>query len=153
MKSLIIYISIHNKNTEKIANVIASELDSEIVKVAELKNFDVSQYDVIGFGSGIYMSNFSGFIINVIRKMKGINGKKVFIFSTSGNKKTFFNNFDKKIKEELNKKEAILIGNYNCPGFDTFGPFKLIGGLNKGRPNEKDIAEAKVFAGKIKEAI
>ena len=37
------------------------------------------------------------------------------------------------------------MGSYGCPGFDTFGPFKLIGGIAKGRPNNEDIEEAVNF--------
>ncbi|MGB3985262.1 MAG: flavodoxin, partial [Limnochordia bacterium] len=41
-----------------------------------------------------------------------------------------------------------LLGTYGCRGFDTFGPFKLVGGIAKGHPNENDIAGAvKFFAG------
>ncbi len=27
---------------------------------------------------------------------------------------------------------------YGCPGYDTYGPFKLVGGMNKERPNQED---------------
>ena len=36
-------------------------------------------------------------------------------------------------------------GKYSCKGYDTFGPFKLIGGIAKGHPNEKDLAGAVEF--------
>ena len=28
---------------------------------------------------------------------------------------------------------------FQCPAWDTFGPFKLVGGLQKGHPDEKDL--------------
>ena len=31
-------------------------------------------------------------------------------------------------------KNCSVIGKYECLGFDTFGPFKLVGGLQKGHP-------------------
>ncbi|MCK9393710.1 MAG: flavodoxin family protein [Candidatus Paceibacterota bacterium] len=152
MKSLIIYRSVHKGNTEKIAKVIAEELISDIVSVSELNNFDVSSYDLIGFGSGIYMANFNGFVISVIDKLQGFNGKKVFIFSTSGSPKSFFNSFDKRIKKKIKENNGILVGEFNCQGFDAFGPFKLVGGINKGRPNDLDIENTRKFARKLKEA-
>jgi flavodoxin len=38
-----------------------------------------------------------------------------------------------------------MIGSYGCRGYDTFGHLKLIGGIAKGHPDEKDIAGAIEF--------
>ena len=38
-----------------------------------------------------------------------------------------------------------MIGEYECLGFDTFGPFKLVGGLQKGHPTEEEIRKAVEF--------
>ena len=54
--------------------------------------------------------------------------------------------FHKKLRKELIKKGFEIIGEFNCPGFDTFGPFKIFDGINKGRPNESDIQKVKEFA-------
>ena len=43
-----------------------------------------------------------------------------------------------------------LVGRFSCKGFDTFGPFKLIGGVSKGHPDEKDIAAAIEFYNGLK---
>ena len=48
----------------------------------------------------------------------------------------------KRIAEERNCR---CLGVYFCKGFDTFGPFRLIGGINKGRPNEAEIQGAVRF--------
>lgn len=42
-------------------------------------------------------------------------------------------------------KQCRELGAYQCLGFDTFGPFKLIGGIAKGHPNEDEIAAAVSF--------
>ena len=39
-------------------------------------------------------------------------------------------------------KHDNIVGRFSCKGFDTFGPFKLIGGVSKGHLDEKDIAAA-----------
>jgi flavodoxin len=54
VKSLIIYQSIHHNNTEKSAQKMATELNADLVRTNQIKDLDVSGYDLIGFGSGIY---------------------------------------------------------------------------------------------------
>ncbi|MCI2427102.1 flavodoxin, partial [Candidatus Acetothermia bacterium] len=54
MKALIIYLSVHHNNTEKVARVLAKALDADLLKVREADAAILKQYDLIGFGSGIY---------------------------------------------------------------------------------------------------
>ena len=37
------------------------------------------------------------------------------------------------------------IGKFFCKGYDTYGPFKLVGGIAKGHPDEKDLMAAVEF--------
>lgn len=37
------------------------------------------------------------------------------------------------------------MGEFSCKGYDTFGPFKLIGGISKGHPDKNDLDNAKAF--------
>jgi hypothetical protein len=39
-----------------------------------------------------------------------------------------------------------VIGEFTCPGFDNYALTKLVGGVNKGRPNEEDLKEVEEFA-------
>ena len=43
------------------------------------------------------------------------------------------------------QKHASVIGKFGCKGYDTFGPFKLVGGIAKGHPNEEDMKNAADF--------
>jgi flavodoxin len=36
-------------------------------------------------------------------------------------------------------------GRFSCKGYDTFGLFKLIGGLAKGHPDDNDLENAVTF--------
>lgn len=36
-------------------------------------------------------------------------------------------------------------GRFQCKGFDTYGPFKLIGGIQKGHPDESELKAAVDF--------
>jgi len=62
----------------------------------------------------------------------------------------------KKIIDEIAKTndveliDATQTVRFSCKGFDTFGPFKLIGGVSKGHPDEKDIAAAIEFYNGLK---
>ena len=37
------------------------------------------------------------------------------------------------------------MGSFGCKGYDTFGPFKLVGGIARGRPDETDLKNACQF--------
>ena len=39
-----------------------------------------------------------------------------------------------------------MIEKFSCPGIDTNGSIKLIGGMRKGRPNKEDLEKARNFA-------
>lgn len=66
MKYLIVYASVHHKNTEKIALVIANVLNANAVKASEVNEDFITQYDVIGIGSGIFFSKFHKQILNLL---------------------------------------------------------------------------------------
>ena len=142
MKVLVIYNSVHHRNTEKIAKVIADELKAKMVKPTEGEVNKLSEYDLIGFSSGIYMGKHHESILQLVEKLPAVKNKKAFVFCTSGSSK----NYNKPLKEKLTAKGFRIVGEFSCKGFDTYGPFKLIGGINKGRPNEEDCRKARKFA-------
>lgn len=146
MKTLIIYQSIHHGNTEKVAKKIAEVLSADLKKPNEVKPEDLANYDLIGFGSGIYFTKFHVSILNFIANLPDQGGKKVFSFCTHGSPFYPPGGWNKKPVVLLKDKGFNVLGVFQCPGFDTFGPFKWIGGLCKGRPNEKDLSAAAQFA-------
>ncbi|MGF7117178.1 flavodoxin family protein [Methanobacterium oryzae] len=148
MKTAIIYKSIHHGNTKKIAKTIAGSLNADIFDLKEAKEDIIKEYDIIGFGSGIYFSKPHKKLIKFIDSLSDEKTKKAFVFSTSGKKKSEFNDL---LKNKLSRKGFEVIGDFNCKGFDTWGPLKLIGGLNKGNPDEEDLINAKKFAESLKE--
>lgn len=144
MKTLIIYASIHNGNTEKIAIAISKTLDAKLIKPNEIETNKLSEYDLIGFGSGIYFGKHHKSLLDFVSKLQSQNNKKAFIFSTRG---IFpMSACHKILKRQLLRKEFNVIGEFSCKGFDDYGPFKLIGGINKNKPDEKDLDNAKKFA-------
>ena len=152
MKTLIIYISIHHGNTEKVAKEIASVLDAKLLKPGEVNVHNLSEYDLIGFGSGIYFGKHHENLLRFVDRLPMQENRKAFIFSTSGMRNGIAqrphgsSDFNKPLKEKLLEKGFDIIGKFSCRGFDTYGPFKLIGGISKGRPNKKDLEKARKFA-------
>ena len=146
MKTLIIYNSIHQRNTEKIAKAMAEEIKADLAKPNEINLDEIGKYDIIGFGSGIYFSKHHITLLNLVDKLPSLD-KKAFIFSTKGLTPDWTNH--RKLRKKLLAKGFSIIGEFSCKGFDNYGPFKLIGGINKGRPDEKDIKSAREFIKKI----
>ena len=144
MKTLIIYASIHNGNTEKVARAMAEVLDAKLVKPNEIKTDESSEYDLIGFGSGIYFGKHHKSLLDLVSKLQPQNNKKAFIFSTRGIFPVSI--CHKALKKQLLEKEFEIMDEFSCKGFDNYGPFKLIGGINKNKPDGKDLDDAKKFA-------
>jgi flavodoxin len=153
MKKLIVYISVHHNNTEKIARVFANILESDIKNLKQIDSNSLSAYDLIGFGSGIYFFKHHKSLLEFVNRLPQSNNKKAFIFSTSGITRIKILIRHGPLKTILRSKGFEITGEFNCAGFDTVGPLRIIGGINKGRPNEKDLKEAEVFAKNLKEKI
>ena len=151
MKALIIYISVHHGNTERVAKVMANILDADLLQVEQADASMLEQYDLIGFGSGIYFGKHHKSLLDFVNKLPTLRNKKAFIFSTSGLRKIpFIHNFDKPLKQRLQRKGFDIIGEFSCRGYDTYRATKLVGGINKSRPNTEDLKQAEDFAKGLK---
>jgi flavodoxin len=148
MEATIVYESVHHGNTKKIAEAIAGVLRAKLVTAREASPDSVARSDLIGFGSGIYGGRHHTLLLKFVDGLPRSDGKQAFIFSTSGGPNG--SKSHRRLREALARKGFAILGEFSCKGFDTFGPFKLIGGLNKGRPNEQDIADAERFARELR---
>jgi flavodoxin len=145
MKTLIICSSYHHKNTEKIASVIAKNLNAEVKMPSEVDAEEPSMFDLIGFGSGISFGHHYKLLLELVEKLPAVTKKKSFIFSTSGQTGNG-PKFHKKLGNTLESKGFCVVGEFNCAGFDTYGALKIIGGIQKGHPDEDDLKQADAFA-------
>jgi len=148
VKTLIFYASVHHKNTEKVAKVMAEVLGADLVPIGQAQPETLTAYDLIGFGSGIYYGKVHTTLLQFAEALLPVSGKHAFIFTTSGDGKV---ERQVAIKELLEKRGFSIVGNFSCKAWNTWGPLKLTGGINKGRPNEKDLEEARIFARGLKE--
>jgi flavodoxin len=145
MKTLIVCLSYHHKNTDKLASIFAKTLDAEVKMPGEVDPQGFSEYDLVGFGSGISFGKHYKVLLDFADKLPTITKKKAFIFSTSGQTgKT--SKFHQKLREKLESKGFSVVGDFNCAGFDTYGVLKIIGGIQKEHPNEDDLKQAETFA-------
>ena len=135
-KICIIYDSKHNMNTEKL--VLSLKETYNDVDIIKVNNFDIStinNYQKVGLASGIYWGKFSKNIEDLLNKILDSDIKNLFFIYTSGVGKV---RYEKKLIKRLEEKSKICLGIFSCKGFDNYGPFKLIGGINKGKPNEEN---------------
>jgi flavodoxin len=151
MKALIIYISVHHGNTERVAMMMANILEAALLQVKQADANMLEQYDLIGFGSGIYFGKHHKSLLDFVDKLPMFGNKKAFIFSTSGLRKIpFIHDFDKPLAERLQRKGFDIIGEFSCRGLDTYRATRLVGGINRGRPNARDLQQAEDFARGLK---
>jgi len=148
MKTLIVYVSIHHGNTEKVARVIAGALNTRMVKPWAVNPEELEKYDLIGFGSGIHWWRHHWALLKLVDNLPRMEGKKAFIFSTAGMNLPWYNH--RQLKRKLKEKGFQIVGEFSCRGWDTNGWLAKVGGINKGRPNEKDLERARRFAEKLK---
>jgi flavodoxin len=147
MKILIVYISVHHGNTEKVARTMANALAADLIQVREASAAVLEQYDLIGFGSGIYFGRHHESVLDFVDKLPVLRNKKAFIFSTSGLREIpLVHDFDRSLKKKLQRKGFSVIAEFSCRGLDTYRATRLVGGLNRGRPNAEDLKRAEEFA-------
>lgn len=142
MKTAIVFYSEHHGNTKKLIDAIAAENDVTIIDATKDENQDLADYDLIGFASGIYYGKFAGQVIKYAERNLNTIGKKVFFLYTYGSERK---SYCMDIESLVKSKGSEVVGRYGCSGFDTFGPFKLVGGLCKGHPDSQEIQGAVDF--------
>jgi flavodoxin len=83
-----------------------------------------------------------------------VYNKKLFIFSTAaltGEEKREKDHST--LREKLESKGYRIVDEFQCKGFNTNSFLRFFGGMNKGRPNAKDLKNAEEFAQKIKQQL
>jgi len=155
VKSLVIVFSYHHNNTEKIATVIAKVLGAEIRTPQQVRPGEIAEYDLVGFGSGIYSATFDPSVLDLADRLPDAAGKNAFLFSTYGAPavfagRKFVESNHAQIREKLQAKGYTIIGEFGCAGWNTNSFLRFFGGLNKGRPNAEDLRNAEEFARGVK---
>ena len=160
MKSLVVVFSYHHKNTEKIAKVFAKVLDAQVKTPQQVNPEELQEYNLIGFGSGIYGAKNHESLLDLAEKLPHADGRKAFIFSTFGapvglykgeQLREFIKNNHAALRGKLESRGYTVIDEFSCAGLNTNSFLRFFGGLNKGRPDAKDLRHAEEFALNLKE--
>ena len=105
--------------------VQAVEID--LIDVTSRMAARLPQYDRIGFASGIYYSKFHDTVVHYATQYLP-EGKETFFVCTHGST-ACPEKYYAAITEAVKAKNCPILGTFSCRGYDTFGPFKLIGGM------------------------
>ncbi len=163
MTTLIVVVSYHHNNTQKIAEAMAKVFDAQVKSPQQVSPEELQKYDLVGFGSGIYGEKHHQVLLDFADKLPQVTNKKAFIFSTCGvpvvavdaGARSRFEEYVVKnqssLREKLQSKGYLIIDEFSCSGFNTNSFLKLFGGINKGRPNAEDLKHAEEFARNLKQ--
>lgn len=135
-----------HRNTRRIADALGDVLEARVLTPAQATPAVLEQAALVGFGSGIYWMGFDQRLVDCIRELPDMSGRNAFVFATSGLPEPPFRRYTHRLGIILEDRGFRLAGSFTCRGLDTWGPFKLVGGVSKGRPDAGDVAAAKNFA-------
>lgn len=92
---------------------MADALAAELVCIDSNPSIDLSDYDLIGFGSAI---NFAAHDIRLQRfvSSQNLKGKNVFIFSTRC--RPFLGAYHQPLRKIVEAKGGIIAGEFSCRG-------------------------------------
>jgi flavodoxin len=138
MKTLIIYSSRHQMNTEKVALAMAREIGATVKKLADAKPEDLDGFDLVGFGTGIEKFDVHTEIKAFVAGLPEKPGRKAFIFCTCASGKDWMARFrDVVAGRGFQIADTFISTGEWAPGLFT---------LRKGHPDEADLAAARAFA-------
>ncbi|MCR4925985.1 MAG: flavodoxin [Clostridiales bacterium] len=140
MKSMIVYASHHHGNTEKLVKGLAEKYDIDLIDAEKATEINYDEYDIIGFASGVDFGKFYAPVTDFAEKLPA--EKNIYAIYTCGQDNAKYGG---QIQEISQKSNCKFLGKYGCKGYDTYGPWKIIGGINKVHPNQDDIDKACAF--------
>ena len=133
MRSVIVYTSVHHETPRRSPGRWASALGAEAVRAADATPETVASADLVGFGSGIYFGSHHKTLLAFAASLPMEREGRAFIFSTSGRGG---NRLPPEAQRHLLvAKGYTIVGEFACKGWDSYSLLKLIGGINKGRPD------------------
>ncbi|MFE3873979.1 flavodoxin family protein [Kitasatospora sp. NPDC059146] len=157
MKAVIVCVSVSHGNTRRIAEAIARPLAAPVVAPEELDPADLTGYDLVGFGSGVFTGRLHPRLRRFVSAVPSAAPSaehpcRAFVFATSGLPEPGFRPFTRPAERALAAKGFRIVDGFTARGHDTWLPFRLVGGINKHRPDSRDLAAAHAFAERLRSA-
>jgi flavodoxin len=123
-------------NTKKVAEAIAAEMKTDAIDVASHGgNYGMKDCDLLLVGSGVYWFKAGNEMVKFLETLAPSEGKCAAVFGTHGSRDDHI----AQMKKILEGKGLKVIGEWSCPGQE----YAMV---NKGRPNQEDLKEAREFA-------
>ena len=141
MKIAACYYSRHHGNTRKVLEAMAEAVPMDLYDVTARAAVRLEEYDLVGLASGVYGFETEKAAADFARQYLPA-GKPVFLVCTYGGAKGAGT---KRLAEAAREKNCPVLGEFSCRGLVTCGPFGLVGGVGKDRPNAADLQAAKAF--------
>ncbi len=132
---------------------MAEQLGAEVVEPEAVDPESLRGYDLVGFGSGIYFMAVDARLRKLVGGLPRAEGGRAFTFFTSGGPRLALLDYGRQIRNDLESKGFQVLDSFSCRGWDTAGPLRLIGGVNKGRPDERDLEHAAAFAARLRQQL
>ncbi|MHA2121109.1 MAG: flavodoxin, partial [Promethearchaeota archaeon] len=130
----------------------AKVLDAQIKTPQQINPEELQDYNLIGFGSGIYGAKHHKLLLDLADTLPQVTNRNAFIFSTSAiTGKAKVAEDHSLLREKLQSKGFMIVDEFACKGFNTNSFMKYFGGMNKGRPNAQDLEHAEQFARNLKQ--
>jgi flavodoxin len=163
MKILVCYFS-NTGNTEKIAKSIAEGMEGEeveLLKITDIEPSILKNYDLVVLGSGIYAGKIHKKVSDFMKSVSDFPPK--FAFFNTHQSPTAYQKAFRRISRTIEENNSEVVGEFDCIGENIGIPKettqKMLEKLppearkkqekylekTKGRPNEQDLADAKVF--------
>ncbi len=149
MKVLLVCASRSHGNTAKVAHVMAEVLGARVLDVSEVDPRRIVDYDLVGFGSGIYGLSFDDGLRRLVGSLPPARGTDAFVFATSGFGRINERPFRRPLSAMLEAAGYHVVGSFCCRGLDTWLPLRIVGGINKGHPDDADLLRARNFAARF----
>ena len=146
MKTLIVCVSAADGNTREIAEAMADVLEAEVVDPGEVDDDTLAEADLVGVGSGIYAVDFHHRIRSFVRRLPQVEGTPAFVYWTSGAPEPPVWRYADRLADRLEAKGFRVLDSFSSRGWRVWLPFRLVPGLDRGRPNEADLERARRFA-------
>jgi flavodoxin len=148
-KALIICVSVSQGNTAAVARAMAAALKAEVREPEQVDPEALGEYDVVGFGSGVYYMTDHPRLRRFVEQLPEVGGTRAFVFSTSGQGRSQRRPWQQPLESLLRDKGYDVVGSFACRGWDLWLPLKVVGGINTGHPDSADLTHAYEFAERI----
>jgi flavodoxin len=150
--ALIVCVSVSHGNTAQVARAMAGVLHAQVREPEQVDPVTVPAHDLVGFGSGIFAGTHHPRLRDFVERLPPGDGTRAFVFTTAGWGRSQSRPWERSLDGLLRDKGYDVVGTFACRGFDTWLPLRLVGGVNKGHPDPRDLARAREFARRADES-